>query len=312
MPPPQKTDLAKKAYAAAHFALELDGKKNLGLFKSIEGGGLKAPVMTYQYGHSLEKWRQLGKPSFEDIKVQVGMAMSKPFYDWVEKFFTGDAIQKNGAIVAACFEYKERARREFTGAMIKELTFPALVAGEGKPAIINLTLAVEGMTFSPGNGQKINDGKGMDAQKNWGNHRFMFSLDGFGQSCTRVPKIDAFTIKQTVIDFHSGNARAPIKCASAIDFPNIVFYVPEPDAQPFFDHVKKRIVDGETKSHASNKKAGYIQLYPQDRNAKALCTLEFFEADIVSVTPDKSDSGTEETKLVKIELYTERMKFTYH
>src|SRR4051812_5097895 len=37
---------SKRSYAAAHFALELNGESN-GMIKSIEGGGLKVDVMTY-------------------------------------------------------------------------------------------------------------------------------------------------------------------------------------------------------------------------------------------------------------------------
>ncbi len=310
MPPGQKRDYSKQAYGAAHFGLELDGKKDLGLFRTIEGGGLKAQVMNYQYGHGLEKWRQLGKPNFEDIKVQVGMAMSKPFYDWVAKFFEGEVIQKNGAIVAADFYYNERARREFTGAMIKELTFPALVANDSQAVYMNITMAIEGMTFVPGKqGEKIMQSKGMQTQKEWTGNRFRFSLDGFESACRNCAKVDAFTIKQTVIDYHSGGFRAPIKCASPVDFPNIVFYIPESDAQPLFEQAKKRIVDGELKSH-SDKKAGYIQTYGQDGKT-TLVTLEFYDAEIVSVTPDKSDASAGEIKMVKVELYTERMKFWY-
>ena len=305
MPPASKTN---RAYAAAHFALELDGKKDVGLFRAIEGGSVRADVMNYQYGTSLEKWRQLGKPKFEDMKLQVGMAMSKPFYDWIEKFFAGEAIQKSGAIVAADFHYTERARREFTGAMIKEFTFPALSAKDNQPVYMNLTLAVEDMKFVKGSGAKITQGKGMTSQKEWTGHRFTFSLDGFDSACRRCTKVDSFTIKQAVIDYHSGGARAPIKIASAMDFPNIIFYIPEADAQPLFDQVHKRISDGELKSHG-DKKAGYIQTYTQD--GKPLVTLEFFDAEIVAVTPDKSDAGSEEVKLVKVELYTERMRFTY-
>ena len=33
--------------------------------------------------------------------------------------------------------------------------------------------------------------------------------------------------------------------------------------------------------------------------------------DIISVAPEKSDSSSEEIKLVKVELYTERMEFDY-
>src|SRR5678815_1158775 len=47
--PPQKP-----TYAAAHFALELDGQDSVGMFRSIEGGGIKAEVLTYQHGNGHE------------------------------------------------------------------------------------------------------------------------------------------------------------------------------------------------------------------------------------------------------------------
>jgi hypothetical protein len=65
---------SNRSYAAAHFALELDIGGKVGLFRSIEGGGLKADVMTYQGGGAHGQFRQLGKPKFDDLKLQVGMA----------------------------------------------------------------------------------------------------------------------------------------------------------------------------------------------------------------------------------------------
>jgi phage tail-like protein len=297
-----------RTYAAAHFALELDGKKDVGLFRSIEGGGCKADVMTYQNGANYDKWRSLGKPKFEDIKCQVGMAMSEPFYAWIEKFFDGIADRKNGAIVAADFYYNERARREFTNAMIKELSFPKLDANDKNAAYMTVALAVEDIVFKKGEGAKLQQQQGMKAQKLWTACNFRFSLDGFEQACKRVTKIDAFTIKQQVLEYHSGGFRAPTKTPSQIDFPNIVFYVPEADAQPFFQRFTQRAIKGEVRGHAAQK-AGMIQTFDQEK--RPLFTLEFFEADILNVAPEKSDAGSEEIKLVKIELFTEKMKFSY-
>jgi len=52
------------------------------------------------------------------------MSMTKPFFMWVTEFFDGKGTRKNGAIIAADFYYKARARREFKEALIKELVFP--------------------------------------------------------------------------------------------------------------------------------------------------------------------------------------------
>ncbi|MBA3452010.1 MAG: phage tail protein [Deltaproteobacteria bacterium] len=297
-----------RTYAAAHFALELDGKKDVGLFRSIEGGGVKADVMTYQQGAHYDKWRSIGKPKFEDIKVQVGMAMSEPFYAWISKFFDGIPDRKNGAIVAADFYYKERARREFTNAMIKEMTFPKLDATDDKAVYMSVALAVEGIVFKKGEGTELQQNKGHNAQKLWTARNFRLSLDGFEQACKRVVKIDSFTIKQNILEYHQGGFRAPTKMPSQIDFPTVSFYLPEADAAPFMKRFTERGINGERRGHAAQK-AGMIQTF--DTEKKELFTLEFFEADIVGVTPDKSDAGSEDFKLVKIDLFTEKMKFTY-
>lgn len=303
---PAANATAGRTYAAAHFALELDGKDSVGLFRSIEGGGVRTDVMTHQNGANYERWRQLGKPKFEDIKLQVGMAMSEAFYDWIAQFFDGKADRKNGAIVAADFYYQERARREFTEAMIKELTFPKLDGQDKNAAYMTIGLTVEGITFKKGDtGKKLQQPSGFDKQKLWTACNFRFRVDSMEAACKRVSKIDSFTIKQNIIEYHMGGQRAPIKTPSSIDFPNLVFYVPEADAQPFMDHFTKRGMNGEVPGRLT----GMLETF--DNQGQTLFTLSYSGADILNVTPDKSDSTTEEIKQVKVELYTEKMEFSY-
>lgn len=293
-----------RAYAAAHFALELDKKTDLGLFRSIEGGGIKADVMTYQNGGTYDRWRQLGKPKFEDIKLQIGMAMSPSFYDWMASFFDGKAIRKDGAIIAADFYYKERARREFTNAMIKELTFPKLDGQDKSTAYMNVALSVEDIQFLKGGGAELNQNAGGRAQKDWKACNFRFFLDGF-DCCTRVTKVDSFTIKQNVLEYASGGSRWMSKTPSAIDFPQLSFYLPESDAQPLFEHFTKRGVKGEVPGRLN----GHIEMFDNDK--ATVFSVGFSNADILNIQPDKSDATTEEIKQVKVDLYTESMAFTY-
>ena len=297
-----------RAYAAAHFALELTGMETLGVLRTIEGGGLKADVMTYQNGGIYDRWRQLGKPKFEDIKLQIGMAMSEPFYEWIEQFFTGKAVRKDGAIVAADFYYKERARREFTDAMITELVFPKLDGQDKSTAYMNVSLAVENIEFKKGDeGKSLNQNAGTETQKSWKACNFRFSLEVFEQPCKRTTKIDSFTVKQAAVEYHSGGRWAPSKTPSAIDFPQISFYLPEADAQPLAAHFaanfKKGALAGPARLH------GQLETFDNAQSTKF--TLEFFNADIINMQPDKSDSSTEEIKQVKVDLYVARMSFAY-
>jgi phage tail-like protein len=305
------TSNPNRAYSAAHFALELDNNQQVGLFRSIEGGSIKADVMTYQHGANYDRWRQLGKPKFEDIKIQTGMSMSAAFYSWIANFFTGVPDRKNGAIVAADFNYYERARREFKEAMIKELTFPKLDGQDKNPAYMTVALSVEEIVFLPGNkNRRIADAVGTEGQKNWASCNFSFTLDGLDAACKRVSKIDSFTIKQNIIEYHRGTQRAPIKVPSQIDFPQLTFYVPEADAEPFLKRFEKRGVKGEARGNSTNK-AGELIVFDADVNKNELFSLQFYGADIANVQPDKADASTDEIKQVKIELYTERMEFKY-
>src|SRR3569623_1777637 len=200
-----------RAYAAAHFALELDGKNTVvGLLKSIEGGSIKADSMTYQQGGFLQRWKQVGKPKFEDIKIQTGMAVSAPFLNWVRGFFAGDGVRKTGAIVAADFYYKERARRTFDGALIKEVTIPKLDGQDKSAAYLGVTMAGESLEFTAGSGNVISlQGKGFDEQKSWSSCNFLLDLNGFQQQCKRTTKIDSFPIKQNIVEYHSGGFQPP-------------------------------------------------------------------------------------------------------
>jgi phage tail-like protein len=300
--------LGPRVYAAAHFALELHGvDADLGLFRSIEGGGLKCDVMTYQNGGTYDRWRQLAKPKFDNIKLQLGMGMSEPFYKWIEEFFTGKGTRKNGAIVAADFYYKERARREFTDALIAELTFPALSASDKSSTYMSVALAVEDILFKKGDGNELKMNKGINTQKDWKANNFTLAIDGFSDSLTRVSKVESFTVKQTIIEYASGGRRTVAKTPSAMDYPPISFSMPEIDAQPLLDHFMKRGVDGEVPARLN----GHIETYDNDPTANSSFRVDFFNADITNAQPDKSDSASEEIKMIKFDLYVESMSFTY-
>lgn len=298
-----------RAYSAAHFGLSLSDEggsaKDIGLFRSIEGGSVKADVAQYQQGGQFTRWRQLGKPKFEDIKLQVGMAMSKTFYEWISAFFAKKPIRKNGSIIAADFYYAERAVREFSGALIKELTFPALSGSDKNAVYMGVAMAVEEIKFKKGSGAKMEAPKGFDNQKLWTAANFTFNLDGFDSACKRVTKVDSFTIKQNIAEYYGGGTRTPLKMPTVVEFPNLTFYIPEADAEPLLKRAKAGIVDGGLPAGLK----GTLKTY--DNAGKDLFNVLLENCDVVSVTPDKSDATTEEIKQVKVELYTEQMKFEY-
>ncbi|HEY6038059.1 MAG TPA: hypothetical protein VIV58_27450, partial [Kofleriaceae bacterium] len=187
----------------------------------------------------------------------------------------------------------------------KELTFPKLDATDKNAVYMTVALAVEDIVFKKGSGKALDVPKGFDKQKLWTAANFEFKLHGF-DCCRRVTKVDSFTVKQNIIEHNIGGRRSSIKTPSAIEFPNIAFYLPEADAFQFMEHAMDRI----TKGKVPDRLQGSLETF--DHNRRTLCTLTFDGADVLSVTPDRSDSTTEDIKMVKVEIYTESMKFAYN
>ena len=312
-----KTGADNRAYGAAHFGLELDGNKQLAMFRSVEGGAVKADVMVYHHAINKDtgynRYRQLGRPKFDDIKMQVGMSMSKPLYEWLQDFLVGKPTRKNGAIVAADFHFKERARRTFTNALIKELTFPKLEGKDTHAAYMTVALAIEDMAFEAGGGAAISFSGNPDNQRLWTAKNFRLNIDGLPGS-TRCTKIDSFTIKQQIIEYPMGGFKNAQKTPSVLEFPNISFYIPEADAEPFIKHMQQQVGfggsgNGKVRDPASLN--GHLDIFDNDQKKNVIFSLNFYGAEIVSATPDKHDADSTEAKQVRIEMFTERMEFFY-
>jgi phage tail-like protein len=298
---------SSRAYSAAHFVLELGKSEIAGFFRSVEGGGIKADVLTYNMGSNADQWRQLGKPKYDDVKLQVGMSMSQTFYDWIESFFAGKVERKDGAILAGDFHYKERARREMYDILISEVSIPKFDAADRSPCYLGVTLVPERVAFAAGSGLDLSPHVASAPQKLWTPNHFEFAISGLEQATRRTTKIDSFTIKQQILEYKAGNQRNAVRVPSRVVFPNLTFYVPEADAKPLNEHFTKRVIGGAPAPSARLNGA----ITATDAVGSPLCTVSLFGIDIASLGPDKSDSTSQEIKQVRVDITVERMEFKY-
>ncbi|HKE17118.1 MAG TPA: phage tail protein [Kofleriaceae bacterium] len=298
---------SNRAYSAAHFVLELDQHEIAGFIRSVDGGGAKADILTYNMGSNADQWRQLAKPKYDDIKMQVGMSMSRTFYEWISSFFAGKIVRKHGAILAGDFHYKERARREMTNVLISEVTIPKFDASDRSPCYMGVTLVPETIAFAPGSQSDLSPTVSATSQKLWTPNHFEFVIGEWTQATRRTTKIDSFTIKQQILEYRSGIERNAVRVPSRVVFPNLTFYLPEADSKPLIDHFSKRVITGSPAP--SPRIEGAITAL--DSDGAPLCTVSLFGIDIASIGPDKSDSTSQEIKQVKVEVTVESMKFEY-
>jgi len=293
-----------------------DTGQTLGTLQSIEGGAFKSDVVEEKVGGSALVTKYSGRPKLDDVTIQVGMSMAPRFWTWLSKSFNYNAQRHNGSLIALDFDNKERWRRNFSNALVKEVTFPALDGAAKEPAYLTVKFAVEDMTEDTSRiGQSYPPEQETTgewpSQVLWLPSMFTFRVDGLTKDQAETCKIDSFSIKQEVIDVAVGGQLLPTKEPGRVDFPALAVTILQRDADPWMQWWNNFVRQG---SHQqSNQKTGHISFLP--RTAKGpgilsgtpLMTLNLYGIGILGVSPVKHDSKQPGLQKVKLDLYIERM-----
>lgn len=299
---PASPTVSKPLYSSAQFLLELDGGK-VTTVRSIEGGKISTEVITYQNNRKPAEGnylKQNGKLKYEAIKVVAPLAASKDMWKWMAQFIKGEGERRNGALVAADHEYKEKARRTFSEALIEEIAFPKFDASDKNPANVTVTIQPETLVYEPPKDGAVlsHEDPAMQVGKHVKCCNFNFQFDGAGEF--RVTKIDGFSVKAKTIDYHHGGRLEPIKMPGKLEFPNIAFYVPEPDAAYFI-----KLADDLRNGIRHKPVNALLEFF--DSKKETMGEIRFGFCRVFSVTHDKLDAANEDVRSVKVEMAVENV-----
>lgn len=293
----------QRTYTSGHFSLELDGTE-AGMLNTVDGGNFKSEAIGEQVGGENLVTRYPGRQKFEDITFQVGSAMSTGFWAWVKDSIDGKPSRRNGAIVARDFDGNERTRRTFLDALISEVQFPELDLNSKTPLLLTVKIAPEQLSYKAKDAAKEQTGPGdVRTQKKSVPRNFGFQMEGFDSAATRrVVKIDAFSVKQQVIDNPVGGQLYARKEVGRIEFPTLTLRVPEAYVAPWVSWWEKFVGEGE---HVQkNERTGSISLLSSN-NGETLLTLSLYGVGITGVSFDKHEAGADGIRNAKVELYVE-------
>jgi len=301
---PASAAIAAGTYASSRFAFELDGVL-LDLIKSSEGGFARADVVQAKLAQSPFPKKHLANLKYTDIVMQCDLIMPDPLQKWVTGFLALNAQRKNGAIVTADFDYKERSRLEFFNALISELTIPACDASSKDAGQLTVKLTPEYTRPVAGKGSVLPASLGgARQQKAWLPANFRLQIQGLEAACTRINKIEALTIKQKITENAIGELRDYQKEPASLEFPNLVITLSEADAGPFFQWFDDFVVKGNMGD--DKERAGFLELLSPDLKT-VLLRVNFSHLGIFSFSPMKQETNAESIKRVKVEMYCEQI-----
>lgn len=301
---PASAAVQNKGYAASRIALELDGIL-LDFIKSSEGGFARADVVQEKLSQSQLPKKHLANLKYSDIVIQCDPIMPDPLRQWVTGFLAINAQRKNGAIVTADFDYKERSRLEFFNALISEVTIPACDASSKDSGQLTVKLAPDYTRPVAGKGTVLPATLGgVRQQKAWLPANFRLQIQGLEAACTRINKIEALTIKQKIAENAIGEIRDYQKEPASLEFPNLVITLPEADAGPFFQWFDDFVIKGNMGD--DRERAGFLELLSPDLKT-VLLRVNFSHLGIFSFSPMKQEANAESIKGVKVEMYCEQI-----
>src|SRR5262245_12916953 len=109
--------------STARYQLKLDGVE-IGRVRSFEGGGAFADVVSETSGPAFFAHKHVGPVKYEDIALRVGLDLAAPLYDWIAASWLESPPSKSGSIVRFDFNFNAVDERDFTNALLTEVTIP--------------------------------------------------------------------------------------------------------------------------------------------------------------------------------------------
>ena len=126
-----------------------------------------------------------GLVEYEDVTVDVGLAMSDALFDWIAAEWAGKAQPKDCVLLTAGYDFAIKAQRHLKGARIAATTIPALDATSKAAAPLSVRLIPGSIALSPGVGKlQLKSLK----QRLWRASNFRLDIDGL--DCSRVSWIE--------------------------------------------------------------------------------------------------------------------------
>jgi hypothetical protein len=297
-----RSPISTRGYTAGSFALELDGSST-GFLRSVDGGGAVGEVITETGGSGRFTHKHIGNLKYEDFTMQIGLGMSKAVYDWIAASWTSSYIRKNGAVVAADFKMDVKSRRNFFNALVTETTIPACDSSSKDAGYLTLGFAPETTRDVKASGTLS---VGRQSQKLWLPSNFRLEIDGL--DCSRVNKVDAFTIKQGIVAGEIGDSRDYEKEPGRLEFPNLRITFAEVSAPSWVAWHEDFLIQGN--SGAEKEKNGRL-VFLSSTLKEELLEIKFFNLGIFKLDSEAGEANSDTVARMTAELYCERMELKY-
>jgi|GEM_PF-3461928 len=175
--------------------------------------------------------------------MQIIPGASAGLSHWVNSFISSNPSPAELSIITPPKTAPGPGMLDFKNALIQEIEFPKMDAGGKESLELKIIFSPEQFKYSAGGGKT----KASDTiqGKQWMPANFKMELGNL--PCDKVTRIESFKITQKTTGDNKGIAKY-IGVPGRMEYPNITFYVPETDVQPWRNWFDQYVKTDETKN----------------------------------------------------------------
>jgi len=284
------------------YFLFIDGA-NAGLLKSVSGGGVSAAVIDEPAGSGLSGKKHIGQPRYQSVTLQLGLGNAKRVYDWIAASWKSAPPTREVSIEKVDYRMQVKSTRKYSRSFIEETTIPAM-DGAGKEPVYLTVMINPQSTHEEAGGTTPEGNIGANDRRVFLPSNYRLDIDGM--DCTKVNKIDAFTVKRTLVSDNIGGAHDFGANPTRVVFPNLKITMAEETSESWRRWFDDFVVKGN--NDQSKERNGTLTFLSPDHQSE-LARVRFFNVGIYSLEDEKAESNADQIAHVTVELYVERMEF---
>jgi len=288
-----------RAITAGHFALRLDTTtaSEITLLASSNGGNVYADVTSVFEAGLYYARKHIGSPKYEDFTIPIGASASTGLFDWVADSWGATPEARDGAVLGVDMNFNIKSEVGFSGALVVETQIPALDASSKEAGHLTVRLQPEFIDVrSPAGKLSLIQAK----QKLWRTGNFRLQIEGL--DCTKVSRIDAFTVSRKVNVVTSGSGEVSL-IPKKVEFPNLRITLSKSSALTWVDWHETFVVNGDNDD--SFEKSGTISFLSNDLKSE-LSRIDLHHLGIMRLASTLTD-GISAVARLTADLYCEEM-----
>lgn len=281
--------------------LSIDGEE-AGHLESVGGGAVSARVIREVPAPSYFVKKHIGEALYEDFTIQVGPPLSPALHLWVADTWLGKRPRRDVSIASFGLNGEVVEGKDFFNARIVEVALPTCDASSKKAGFFTIRARPEYARHRKPTEAKTT---GVDATtlKVWSAANFRLDIPGL--DCTRVQRIEQAAPAQAAAPGGGTDPGVGSDGSAALDFQDLTVTLTESSAQSWLAWHDDFVIKG---NHGdAQERGGTLTLLSLDLKSE-LARITFFNLGIFRITRAEAASQADSVRLVRAELYCERME----